>query len=354
MPLYARYIGRQFLGRFALLLAGLSALVALLDLMAHGGAVVAGDGAAALGRYLGLRLPLIVSKLIPFSVLVAALLTLVGLVRHRELVVLIGAGVSQFRLILAFLPAVAVIAGAHFWLDDGVAPTAVAELRDWGAGGHSSGNRVRDGAATWVREGNDVVRVRAVGAGEERLAGVTIFQRDAEGILAGRIDAATAALEDGTWTLYDVARFDTASNTVTAVARMTWRGDLRPSLLASLSTHPSELSFGAVRRYVDAPGYGSRPLYVYRTWLNRKIVAPLVSLLMVLIAVPLGQRFQRRGSAATTLAVGISIGFCFFVFDGFSLAVGEAGLLPPWIAAWAPILAFAAIGGTLAFHVERR
>ena len=159
MPLYARYIGRQFLGRFALLLAGLSALVALLDLMAHGGAVVAGDGAAALGRYLGLRLPLIVSKLIPFSVLVAALLTLVGLVRHRELVVLIGAGVSQFRLILAFLPAVAVIAGAHFWLDDGVAPTAVAELRDWGAGGHSSGNRVRDGAATWVREGNDVVRV---------------------------------------------------------------------------------------------------------------------------------------------------------------------------------------------------
>ena len=357
MPLFARYITRLFAARFALLLAGLTALVVLLDLMARGGDVVAGEGAGALWRYAGLRLPLIVSRLLPFSVLIAALLTLAGMARHRELIVLIGAGVSQLRLMLAFLPALAVIAAVHFWLDDRVAPAAIAELRAWQAAGYGTGQAAPGGTAVWLRQGNDVIRLKGAQAtqanGGERLAGVTIFRRDAEGILAERIDAASAALEDGGWVLYDVARFDVASNTVATQARLVWDGDLRPSLAASLAAHPRELSFARVRALADAPGYGNRPLYLYQTWLNRKLVAPLASLLMILFAVPLGQRFERQGGAAT-IAAGVAIGFCFFVFDGFTLAVGEAGLLPPWIAAWAPTLAFAAIGGAMAFHPERR
>ena len=355
MPLFARYVTRLFAVRFALLLAGLTALVVLLDLMAHGGAVVAGEGAGALWRYAGLRLPLIVSRLLPFTVLIAALLTLVGMARHRELIVLIGAGVSQFGLMLAFVPILAAIAGLHFWLDDRVAPTAIAELRAWQATGYGAGEAKPGGAATWLRQGNDVIRLKGGQAnGGERLAGVTIFRRDAEGILAERIDAASAALEDGGWVLYGVARFDVASNTVAAQARLVWDGDLRPALAASLAAHPRELSFAQVRALAGSAGYGNRPLYLYQTWLNRKLVAPLASLLMILFAVPLSQRFERRGGAAATIAAGVAIGFCFFVFDGFTLAVGEAGLLPPWIAAWAPTLAFAAIGGAMAFHAERR
>ena len=355
MPLFARYLTGLFAARFALLLAGLTALVVLLDLMAHGGAVVAGEGAAALWRYAGLRLPLIITRLLPFTVLIAALLTLLGMVRHRELIVLIGAGVSQFRLMLAFLPALAAITALHFWLDDRVAPSAITELRAWEAAGYGAGEATPAGAATWLRDGSDIIRLRgAPSAAGEPLAGVTIFRRDPEGLLTARIDAASAVLEDGGWVLYDVARFDIASNTVSTVARLAWDGDLRPSLAVSLSAHPRELSFAQVRALAATSGYGNRPLYLYEAWLNRKLAAPLASLLMILFAVPLSQRFERRDGAAATIALGIAIGFCFFVFDGFTLAVGEAGLLPPWVAAWAPTLAFAAIGGTMAFHVERR
>jgi lipopolysaccharide export system permease protein len=354
MPLFARYLTRLFAVRFALLLAGLTALVALLDLMAHGGAVAAGEGAGGLWRYAGLRLPLIVSRLLPFTVLIAALLTLTGMARHRELIVLIGAGVSQFGLMVAFLPALVAIAAVHFWLDDRVAPAAIAELRAWQAAGYGAGEALPGGAAVWLRQGTDVIRLKGVQApGKERLAGVTIFRRDAEGILVERIDAASAVLEGGGWVLHGVARFDVASNTVANQARLAWDGDLRPSLAASLAAHPRELSFAQVGALAAATGQGNRPLYLYQVWLNRKLVAPLASLLMVLFAVPLGQRFERRGGAAT-IAAGVAIGFCFFVFDGFTLVVGEAGLLPPWIAAWAPTLAFAAIGGAMAFHAERR
>jgi lipopolysaccharide export system permease protein len=336
----------------ALVLVGLVALAALLDLMAHADQVVAGDGVSALWRYFTLRLPVIVSKLLPFSVLIGALLTLVSLVRHGELVVLLGAGVSQWRLMAAFVPVVGLLGLVHFWLDDTAVPAATAELRAWSATDY--GATARRGGQTWLREGNDIIRLGTLGADSKgRFTGVTIFQRDAEGLLAARLDAATAVLEDGAWVLYDVARYDVARNTIEAHARLPWSGRLRPDLLSTLAAHPRELSLGDISGYLAAPGFGSRPLYVYQTWFNRKLVAPLASLLMIVIAVPLSQRFQRRGGAAVTLALGIALGFCFFVFDGFALAVGEAGLVPPVIAAWAPTLAFAAMGGALGFHVER-
>ena len=354
MPIFMRYMSRLFAARFALILIGLAVLVLLLDVMAQSGEIIAGeDGAAALWRYSWLRLPLIVSRLIPFSVLIAALLTLIALARHHELVVMAGAGVSQFRLILTFMPLAIIIAGGHFWIDDRAAPASIRALEAWGVAGYSQARPAAGGAVLWVRAGKDIIRLRRDGFGHNRIGALSIFRRDVEGNLIERLDAASAANDYGTWTLYDVTRFDVAANITTKLEEMAWPGDLRPSQISTLSSHPKTLPLSAVWRFVKAPGFGSRPLYVYETWLNRKLAAPLASLMMILLAVPLTQRFQRHGGAGATLALGVAIGFCFFVFDGFTLAVGEAGLLPPWIAAWSPTLAFAAIGAALGFHGER-
>ena len=356
MSIFMRYMSRLFAARFAVILAGLAGLVLLLDVMAESSAIIAGaDGAAGLWRYGWLRLPLIVSRLIPFSVLIAALLTLISLSRHHELVVMAGAGVSQLKLIAAFLPLAAVIAGAHFWIDDRLAPASMTALDAWEESGYSSARPAAGGGGEvmWVRAGNDIIRLRRDGLGDERLGALSIFRRDGEGNLIERLDAAAAANDDGAWTLYDVRRFDVAANRHSSAARIAWAGSLLPSQISTLSSHPKMLSFSAVWRFVATPGYGSRPLYVYEIWLNRKLAVPFASLLMILLAVPLTQRFQRHGGAGATLALGIAIGFCFFVFDGFTLAVGEAGLLPPWIAAWAPTLAFAGIGAAIGFHGER-
>ena len=136
MPILMLYMSRLFAARFALILAGLAVLVLLLDVMAQSSEIIAGsDGAAALWRYGWLRLPLIISRLIPFSVLLAALLTLISLSCHHELVVMAGAGVSQFKLIATFLPLAVVIAGTHFWIDDRVAPASITALDAWGVAG---------------------------------------------------------------------------------------------------------------------------------------------------------------------------------------------------------------------------
>ena len=200
MPIFMLYMSRLFAARFAVILAGLALLILLLDVMAESSDIIAGaDGAAGLWRYGWLRLPLIVSRLIPFSVLIAALLTLISLSRHHELVVMAGAGVSQLKLIATFLPLAAVIAGAHFWIDDRVAPVSMTALDAWEAAGYSSARPAAGGGEVmWVRAGNDIIRLRRDGLGDERLGAAAVVHRSAteNRVVADRLAARAGADQD--------------------------------------------------------------------------------------------------------------------------------------------------------------
>jgi lipopolysaccharide export system permease protein len=108
-----------------------------------------------------------------------------------------------------------------------------------------------------------------------------------------------------------------------------------------------------MKRFVDDKSLGNRPQYFYETWLHKKIAGPVGSILMILLAVPLAQRFHREGTLAPMFVIGVAIGFLYFVLDGWSFTTGEAGLLPPVVAAWVPNMIMAVVTGTIAFQFER-
>jgi lipopolysaccharide export system permease protein len=87
--------------------------------------------------------------------------------------------------------------------------------------------------------------------------------------------------------------------------------------------------------------------------LYKKITGPVSSILMILIAVPLAQRFHREGALAPMFIIGVAIGFLYFVLEGWSFTTGEVGLLPPVVAAWVPNIIMVAVAGMIAFQFER-
>lgn len=350
-----RYLARLFVGRFLALLVGLSVLIVLLDLLASADKVLeteSGDGLALL-RYAALRMPEIMSDTMTFAVLLGALLTLGALSRHHELVALRSVGVSQFRLFAMLLPASLVVAVPQFLLDDQVVPRTLHELRAWGVGEYGADADNDENPVTWVREGSDVIRVGYVHIGEEKLTGVTIFRRDNEGNMVERISADSARFVDGSWTLKGAQRFVVADGQTEIAEVMPWSGQIQPSLFASLSAPPRELSWLEMKRFVDDHDLGNRPQYYYQTWLHKKLAGPVASILMILIAVPLAQRFQREGTLAPMFVIGVAIGFLYFVLNGWSFTTGEVGLVPPVIAAWTPNLIMAIVAGAIAFQFER-
>ena len=181
ISLLSRYIARMLLARTLILLAGLGALMVILAFLADGDQVLAASDDVVLPilRYTVLRLPEILAQLIPITAVLATLLTFAELVRHSELTAMYGAGVSKPRLAVAVLPVAALIALAQFLIEDQAVPRAVSALRAWGIGDYGSSDDAR--IATWLRQGDDIVRIQRFAAAPDELHGVTIFRRDPAG-----------------------------------------------------------------------------------------------------------------------------------------------------------------------------
>ncbi len=356
MPVLDRYVTRLFLRRFVVLLFGLVALMVILDFLANADEVIAdgADSIAALARYVGLRLPDILLRAIPFAVLLGGLLTMAGLTRHSELTALRAVGVSQFRIMIALAPAALLVAVPQFWIGDRLLPPAAAALQRWGVGDVESAFARDEQGMIWLRQDPDIVRVGRVDLDGPSLSDVTIFRRDDEGRILERITAGRAVRDGRDWTLLDVTVSQIGTGRSAHLQRTRWEGGPDAALLQSLASHPRQMSFARVAQLATSPGTGSGPTYLYAVWMHRKLAEPLITLLIVFLAVPLVQGLRQRAGVAPIVAVGIVIGFLFFTLDGLVLALGEAGLLPPVLAAWGPVVAFAAIAGTLALRHEWR
>jgi lipopolysaccharide export LptBFGC system permease protein LptF len=87
------------------------------------------------------------------------------------------------------------------------------------------------------------------------------------------------------------------------------------------------------------------------TKLQGRLAAPWTCLVVVLIAIPFGAASGRR-NLFVGVAGSIFICFAYFIIQQVSLALGSAGHLPAWLAAWLPNMFFGAMGLVLTARVR--
>jgi lipopolysaccharide export system permease protein len=68
---------------------------------------------------------------------------------------------------------------------------------------------------------------------------------------------------------------------------------------------------------------------------------------MVLIGVPLAGRNPRRRPLATSISIGLVVGFSYWVLLALTISLGHGGAIPPAIAAWTANGVFALLGAFL-------
>jgi lipopolysaccharide export system permease protein len=84
-----------------------------------------------------------------------------------------------------------------------------------------------------------------------------------------------------------------------------------------------------------------------------KYSVPLATFFAALIAAPLGMIFSRMG-AYIGVALSIILVFVYYVLMQTFQAMGNAGVVPPFVAAWTQNILFGAIGAFLLWRVDRR
>ena len=352
----AWYSARLYLTRSFAVLVGLVLVLMTLDLLGESGKILAvpGNGDAELWRYVALRIPLLVSRFLPFSMLLGTLIMFVALNQNSEVVAMKAAGVSAHQMLAPLILASLGIAALAFAFNETVVVRSARAVNAWTENDYRP-IKPESGylANVWVIRGGDLVRARHVGGRGAgfHAEGLTIYQRQG-GALRRVIDADEAHQQGDLWRLKNVRIYDSAMNSTTRTPEMMGLAGLTADQLTLSKVDPDATGFFELRRKIAQMEAAGKPTEEARAGQWHKISGPLSIVLMPLLAAVAAFGLARSGQVLLRATIGMALGFAYFVADNFSLAMGNVGAYPPLLAAWAPFVLFLLVGETVLIRSE--
>src|SRR5688572_12851360 len=133
----------------------------MLDLLSRSGDILAvpGNGEAELLRYVSLRLPQLIARFLPYSVLLATIITLATFNQNSEVVAMKAAGLSAHQILAPLVLVALVVAALHFAFNERVVIRANAALTAWEATDYGPVPRDANTRSSniYLNDGNDVL-----------------------------------------------------------------------------------------------------------------------------------------------------------------------------------------------------
>jgi len=352
----AWYLVRLFLTRTLAVLVLLVMVLMALDLLGESGKIlsVPGNGEAELWHYVSLRVPLLIQRFLPFSALLGTLIAFTALNQHSEVIAMKAAGLSAHQVLAPLVVASLGLAVVAFAFNEGIAVNSARMVNAWNDNDYRP-IRAAKGVESnvWIKAGNDLVHANiASGRGPMlQLQGVTIYDRSG-GALQRVIEAERGIQADGGWRLEEVRSYDTMMNVVRRQPQVMALPGVTPDRFTLAKVNPDERGFMALRQDIADLEAAGRPSEEARAGLWHKISGPLSMVLMPLLAAVAAFGLARSGQVLLRAAAGMALGFAYFVVDNLSLAMGNVGAYPAWLAAWAPFVLFLLIGEAVLVRSE--
>ncbi|MEJ2344365.1 MAG: LPS export ABC transporter permease LptG [Gammaproteobacteria bacterium] len=326
----------------ALILASVAGLFAFMSQLSD---VTGHYGVPQVALYVLLTLPRRAYELFPTAVLLGALMGLGTLAGHSELVVMRASGLSVARIVRAVLQAGLVLVLVAAFLGEVLAPPGEEYAQNMRAATRSGYVTLESDYGFWARDGDNFVNIRRVLPGA-RLENIYIYSYGAHRRLRTITHAATAEYHGGRWTLHDIEQStirDTGVTTHTAT-RARWDSLLDPGLLEVLSVDPNDLPALSLYRYVQYMKRNNLDPRRYQLAFWVKVVTPLSTLVMLLLALPFVFGSMRSASAGVRLLVGALMGLGFYLLNQALNYMGLVYGISPFLSALLPSLLFTAAG----------
>jgi len=344
----SRTLSRYFAGRFFSaaigVFVGVFVLVVLVDYveMTRRAAEIPNASPLLVAQISLYRVPQVTERIMPFAVLVGAMMCYLNLSRRLELVVARSAGISAWQFVAPALVVSLLI---------GVAATAIynpvsaasreqskrleAQLFGEKGGGTGAGS-------FWARqrsaEGNSIINAVSSRSQGSELDGVTVFTFNPAGQFLERIEAKGAVLEPGHWRLEDAHVF---SSTAPPGQHpfLLLPTNLTPAQVRESFATPETLSFWQLPQYIELADQAGLMASGYRLQYQVLIARPFLLTAMVLLAASVSLRFFRMGGVTKMILGGITAGFLLYVISKVTEDLSKAELMHPVAAAWLPVLA---------------
>ena len=351
------YLAKMFAVRIVAVLAMLVLVLMMLDLLGKTGDILAveGNGEAELWTYAALRIPQLIARFLPYSVLLATIITLAGLNQNSEVIAMKAAGLSAHQILAPLLLIGVIIAGISFAFNERVVTRASTTLKAWEAVDYA---QVPDDPETrtnvYFTDGNDILMAATAGGTAERtvLTDVTFYERDANGMIVRQVSSQRATFAAPGWRLEDAEMFDVATAQTSELDQLTVATGVDIGQVELRRVDADAETLPQLRRSIDTlERAGRRTAELEAKWWH-KLSGPLSAVLMPLLGAVAGFGLARSGNLFIRAVIGMALGFAYFVVDNAALAMGSFGGYPPLIAAWAPFFLFLFVGETVLIRTE--
>lgn len=353
------YLAKMFVVRIVAVLFMLVLVLLALDLLSKTGDILAapGNGQAEVLRYASLRLPQLVSNFLPYSVLLASLLTFWPLNQNSEVIAMRAAGLSAHQILSPMLLTAVLVAAVSFGFNERIVTRANATLKAWEAAEYGPLPPATNGGVRsniYLIDGANILAATTVsGTGEDIvLTGVTWYERGPGGIIRQQVRAPRATYAAPGWRLESPERFDVIGAITEAPPNLVIGAGLTPERIMLQSVDPDAQSFWELSDSIDAYQAAGRNTDEMRARWWHRLAGPLSALLMPLLGSIAAFGLARSGQLFVRAVIGMALGFAYFVVDNAALAMGSFGGYPPLLAAWAPFVLFLLVGETVLIRTE--
>ena len=357
---FSRYVARQFVAWFAVMMLTLATIILLFELVEMLRRGAGHDLPLSIAIQMSLlKLPDTLSVLFHFAVLFAAMFTFWRLTRSQELVVARASGVSAWQFLAPVVIVAATIGVAKVTLINPLSATMMTRF-------DALENRVFHGVAAdtlqiseaglWLRQrdpdGISVIYAAAADAGDLTLSDLTVFLYSPDYEYRGRIDGAVGRLGAGFWDIQEAWISMVGTPRPEFVDRHRLASTLTPQRIQESFAAPETLSFWELPAFIEMLESTGFSAIRHRLHYEVLLAQPLFLSAMVLFAAAFSLRQTRRGGAGTMILAGLMTGFVIFVMNDVIVALGLAQNIPIVLAAWTPAAFSCLIGMAALLHLE--
>lgn len=304
-----------------------------------------------------LKIPSHIQQLLPFVILIAAIICLSRLNRTQEVLVTRGFGVSIWQIASGLSLVVLLVGGFNLAVINPMA-SVLSYKQEQIEKRIFSGQDVAVSVfeeGLWIRENNadrsSIIKAEKVVTAKRVFENVSFqnFSKDYDFI--DRIDAKSAVIKDNAWHLTDVTIFPNRQQRYHK-NEIKFKTDLSFNKILNSNLEPKYVSFWMLPDYInllEKSGLSSLPYRMYwHSFFGR--IGFMISL--VFLAAAFTMRPPRQGYATLLTVLAIASGLVLHFFSDIVYALGLARRLPLLVAVWAPAITVMLLSSTMILHLE--
>lgn len=308
-------------------------------------------------QYLYHHTPEIISFVLPVSVLTTVLLTFSVMSKNNELIAVQVSGISLYRLTLPAIMLGLILSGAFFYIQEELEPFANKRKREILNRIHKRDAKTeQEVILNWVAgEDGTFYFYEYIDKKNNRFNKFNVIRMNDDFSLQSRTYARFAnwknerelELENG----FERTYANDSPGSYRDYIRETVTIEEGQNLFTKRIVFPEYMNIKTLKKYIAYLKGKKTETVKYEARFFYKYAFPLSSLMMVLIAIPFSFFMGNRGTLfGIGIAIAISMVF-WFAFAAFS-ALGAAGILSPFLSAFAPIFLFTLISFYLFTNVK--